>query len=499
MYFSALYFNRRMMTVALLGFASGLPLALSGATLQAWLTVEDVDLKTIGLFALVGLPYTFKFAWAPLLDRFDLPLLGRRKGWMVLCPAVIAVLCAVMSRLDPVSSLQTLGVLAVALAFVSASNDVVFDAYRTELLRAEERGAGAAVSVFAYRGAMLVSGGLALVIADLWLGWHGMFLAMGGLFAFLALAASMVPAVHTRPVASSAWGEWWGFLTMLAAGAGVYWLGSVVVLDHLMAALRTADPPWSSRGLQLARLGIETLLMLGTGLAALWAARWARFPSLLEPWDAFFSQSQAVMLLLLIVFYKLGDAFAGALSTAFLLRGLGFTAAEVGAVNKALGLACTILGALFGGWWLARRPLGASLWPALWWFGWAQAISNLAYLMLALTPKSYASMAAAIALENLCGGMGTAAFVALLMTLTDSRFTAAQFALFSALAAVGRVYVGPASGVLVEQFGWPYFFALSVLAALPGLGLLWILRLRIEAQAWAGPCNNSYAVESAAA
>jgi PAT family beta-lactamase induction signal transducer AmpG len=251
--------------------------------------------------------------------------------------------------------------------------------------------------------------------------------------------------------------------------------------------------------LQLAKLGIETLLMLGTGLAALWAARWARFPSLLEPWDAFFSQSQAVMLLLLIVFYKLGDAFAGALSTAFLLRGLGFTAAEVGAVNKALGLACTILGALFGGWWLARRPLGASLWPALWWFGWAQAISNLAYLMLALTPKSYASMAAAIALENLCGGMGTAAFVALLMTLTDSRFTAAQFALFSALAAVGRVYVGPASGVLVEQFGWPYFFALSVLAALPGLGLLWILRLRIEAQARAGPCNNSYAVESAAA
>lgn len=168
------------MAVALLGFASGLPLALSGATLQAWLTVQGVDLKTIGLFALVGLPYTFKFAWAPLLDRFDLPLLGRRKGWMVLCPAVIAVLCALMSRLDPVSSLQTLGVLAVALAFVSASNDVVFDAYRNELLLAEERGAGAAVSVFAYRGAMLVSGGLALVIADLWLGWHGMFLAMGG-------------------------------------------------------------------------------------------------------------------------------------------------------------------------------------------------------------------------------------------------------------------------------------------------------------------------------
>lgn len=498
MYFSALYLNRRMLAVALLGFASGLPLALSGATLQAWLTVEGVDLKTIGLFALVGLPYTFKFAWAPLLDRFDLPLLGRRKGWMVLCPALIAVLCAAMAQRNPATELQALGVLALALAFVSASNDVVFDAYRNELLSAEERGAGAAVSVFAYRGAMLVSGGLALVVADLWLGWKSMFVAMGGLFALLALAAGTVPKVHSSPVASAAWVEWRGFLVMLASGAGVYWLGSLLLLDVLMPIWRTADPPWSPRGLQFARLGVETLLMLAAGMAALWAARRARFPSLLEPWDAFFAQSRALALLLLIVLYKLGDAFAGALATAFLLRGLGFSAAEVGAVNKALGLACTIVGALFGGWWLARKPLADSLWPALWWFGWAQAISNFAYLMLALTPKAYASMAAAIALENLCGGMGTAAFVALLMTLTDSRFSAAQFALFSALAAVGRVYVGPASGVLVEQFGWPSFFGWTVFAALPGLVLLWALRARIEGLARAGPCNNASGAHDAA-
>lgn len=490
MYFSALYFNRRMLAVALLGFASGLPLALSGATLQAWLTVEGVDLKTIGLFALVGLPYTFKFAWAPLLDRFDLPLLGRRKGWMAGCPALIALLCAALSRLHPATDLQLLGMLALALAFVSASNDVVFDAYRNELLGAEERGAGAAVSVFAYRVAMLVSGGLALVVADLWLGWQTTFLAIGGIFGLLAIAASAVPAVHSKPVASVAWVEWRGFLAMLAAGGGVYALGSAMLTDTLMPLLRSAEPAWSARGLQLARLGIETVLMVLAGLAALWAARRAQFPSLLAPWDAFFAQPRALALVLLIVLYKLGDAFAGALSTAFLLRGLGFSAAEVGAVNKALGLACTILGALFGGWWLARRPLADSLWPALWWFGWAQAISNLAYFGLSLTPKSSLTMAAAIALENLCGGMGTAAFVALLMTLTDTRFSAAQFALFSALAAVGRVYVGPASGVLVEQFGWPHFFALTVLAALPGLALLWILRARIEGQARAGPCHT---------
>ncbi|MEY3708114.1 MAG: beta-lactamase induction signal transducer AmpG, partial [Pseudomonadota bacterium] len=151
MNFSALYFRKPMLVLALLGFSSGLPLALSGATLQAWLTVEGLDLKTIGFFALVGLPYTFKFAWAPLLDRFDVPGLPRRKGWMALCPALIALLCFAMSGLEPAKDIYLLGGLAVMLAFVSASNDVVFDAYRNELLAAEERGAGAAVSVFAYR------------------------------------------------------------------------------------------------------------------------------------------------------------------------------------------------------------------------------------------------------------------------------------------------------------------------------------------------------------
>ena len=184
-----------MLVLALLGFSSGLPLALSGATLQAWLTVEGLDLKTIGFFALVGLPYTFKFAWAPLLDRFDVPGLPRRKGWMALCPALIALLCFAMSGLEPAKDIYLLGGLAVMLAFVSASNDVVFDAYRNELLAAEERGAGAAVSVFAYRVAMLVSGGLALMLADWWFGWQGLFRVMALIFTLIAIAVLWVPVV----------------------------------------------------------------------------------------------------------------------------------------------------------------------------------------------------------------------------------------------------------------------------------------------------------------
>lgn len=452
--------NRRIAAMLLLGFASGLPLALSAGTLQAWLTVEGLDVKTIGFFALVGLPYTFKFAWAPLADRFEPPLLGRRRGWLFVSQLLLAALCFLMATLDPGASVHAVGACAVAIAFLSASQDIVFDAYRTDLLPDEERGAGAAVSVLGYRIAMLVSGGLAMIVADQWLGWPGMFRAMGVLFALLALVTAWAPRVPaTERLASDVRAELVGFAAMLVAGFATFWL------------LRRLPWEWIGSG-RFASLAADTIVLVLACVAALHAARRAGFPSFLAPWDAFFRRERAVALLAMIVLYKLGDAFAGSLSTTFLLRGAGFTPTEVGAVNKVLGMAATIVGALAGGAWLARRPLYASLML----FGVLQAVSNFGYWLLSIAPKSYALMAAAIGFENLCGGMGTAAFVAFLMALTERRFSAAQYALLSALAAVGRVYVGPVSGVYVDAFGWPSFFVFSVLAALPGLVLLRWLR-----------------------
>jgi PAT family beta-lactamase induction signal transducer AmpG len=248
---------------------------------------------------------------------------------------------------------------------------------------------------------------------------------------------------------------------MLVAGGLTAW-----VLHMAGAALL---PQGAGRFL---RLGADTVMILGAFAAGLAAARRAGFPSFVQPWDAFFERRHAIALLALIVLYKLGDAFAGSLSTAFLILGAGFTATEVGAVNKALGLIATIVGALAGGALLTR----IRLYPALMIFGVLQAVSNLGYWLIAVNPKSHALMAAAIGIENLCGGLGTAAFVAFLMGLTDARFSAAQYALLSALAAVGRVYVGPSAGVMVEAFGWPTFFLLTVFAALPGLLVLRLLR-----------------------
>lgn len=451
----------------MLGFASGLPLALSSGTLQAWLTVEGLDITTIGFFALAGLPYTFKFVWAPLADRFEPPMLaGRRRSWLLVTQIGLAALCFAMATLDPKVSVYAVGACAVAIAFLSASQDIVFDAYRTDLLDETERGAGAAVSVLGYRLAMLVSGGLALIIADLWLGWPNMFRLMGVLFAGMTLVTLWSPKPPPADtLRSEVRRELLGFVAMLGAGAATFWL------------LRQLPWQWLFGNDRFGGLAADTVVLVIACVAALRAARAAGFPSFLAPWDAFFSRERAAWLLALIVLYKLGDAFAGSLSTSFLIRGAGFTPTEVGAVNKVLGLLATIVGALAGGAWLAKRPLYASLML----FGILQAVSNFGYWLISVLPKNYTLMAAAIGFENLCGGMGTAAFVAFLMSLTDRRFSAAQYALLSALAAVGRVYVGPVSGLMVAAFGWPSFFVFSVAAALPGLALLAWLKPQVIA------------------
>jgi PAT family beta-lactamase induction signal transducer AmpG len=396
-----------------------------------------------------------------------------------------------MSGLDPDSSIQAMGICAVAIAFLSASQDVVFDAYRSDLLAESERGAGAAVSVLGYRLAMLVSGGLALILAEQWLGWPGTFRLMAGLFVALSLVSVWAPrlADTVRPT-SPVRRELVGFGAMLAAGAGVY--------------LLAASLPWQllAPG-RFGSLAIQTLCMLAAFVAALKAARWAGFPSFVQPWDAFFTRERAWALLALIVLYKLGDAFAGSLSTTFLIRGAGFTQTEVGAVNKVLGLGATIVGAVAGGAWLARRPL----YSALMLFGVLQAASNLGFWWLAtLGPEGKGvlpgavlpafdwgfvklavptpvdgGLLAVVAFENLSGGMGTAAFVAFLMSLCNQRYTATQFALLSAFASVGRVWVGPLAGVLAESIGWPSFFIVSTVLALPALAMLWWLRARVQA------------------
>nr|WP_318382516.1 muropeptide MFS transporter AmpG [uncultured Enterobacter sp.] len=389
----------------ILGFASGLPLALTSGTLQAWMTVENIDLKTIGFFSLVGQAYVFKFLWSPVMDRYTPSFLGRRRGWLLTTQVLLLIAIAAMGFLEPTNQLRWMAALAVVIAFCSASQDIVFDAWKTDVLPAEERGAGAAISVLGYRLGMLVSGGLALWLADQWLGWQGM-----------------------------------------------YWLMAALLVPCIIATLMAPEP--------------SDVIPVPKSLEQ----------AVVAPLRDFFGRNNAWLILLLIVLYKLGDAFAMSLTTTFLIRGVGFDAGEVGVVNKTLGLLATIIGALYGGVLMQRL----TLFRALLIFGLLQGVSNAGYWWLSISDKNLYSMAAAVFFENLCGGMGTAAFVALLMTLCNKSFSATQFALLSALSAVGRVYVGPIAGWFVEAHGWPTFYLFSVFAAVPGILLLLVCKQTLE-------------------
>ncbi len=184
--------NRRMLATLLLGFSSGIPLALTGSTLQAWMHAEKVDLTLIGIFSLVGLPYTLKFIWAPAMDRYMPPFLGRRRGWILLTQLALIVLLSVMAFSKPFEQPVLLAILAFLVAFASASQDIVIDAYRTELLQPEEFGTGAATANMGYRLAMLFSGAFALILSDQ-MPWKAVYLVMAATMAVGMIVTFFAP------------------------------------------------------------------------------------------------------------------------------------------------------------------------------------------------------------------------------------------------------------------------------------------------------------------
>ncbi len=389
------YGSRRVTILTAIGFSSGLPLALTGSTLQAWLVSKGINLELIGIFSIVGMPYSLKILWSPLLDRYTIPFLGRRRGWILIFQVLLAALFVFLSFLDPSTSIGLVGVVAFMIAFSSASQDIVVDAYRTEVLQPDERGAGAATTVLGYRIAMLVSGALALMLSDI-MPWKNVFLILG----IVMLSCVIFTFVAPEPFAYS---------------ASPKSLKEAVVLPLL----------------------------------------------------DYFSRPSAVSMLLFIVVFKLGDVLAASMTTPFLLD-IGFTRSEVGLVYKAFGLASTLIGALVGGGIMSRIGLNKSLWV----FAVLQALSNLSFAVLAMVGKNYYMLVCAVAIENITGGMGTAGFVAFLMSLCNTRFTATQYALLSSLMAFTRVIAGVPTGFLASNLGWTQFFMVTTLGALPGIMLL---------------------------
>lgn len=398
------FLNRRTVAVLCLSFSSGLPLVLVGSTLQAWYTMAGVNLLAIGTLTLIGQPYIFKFLWAPFLDRFVPFAMGRRRSWILLTQGMLVLGLVWMAFLSPSSTPWLLASVALMVAFFSATQDIAFDAYRTDVLLTNELGIGASLTAIGARVAILISGALALILVAK-IGWQAVYLLM---------AALMLCGMFATYFAPNPFNE-------------------VKVPRSLKEAV-------------------------------------------LAPITEFMSRRNALALLIFIAVYKLCDAMAMSLNTTFLIRGLGFSLAEIGAITKVVGLTAVLVGSFVGG--LLLPALG--LYRALFYFGLLQMFSNLSFALLSAVGKSYWLMGSAIFAENFCAGLGTVAFIVFLMSLCDKRFTATQYAFFSALMALGRVFVGPEAAVMVKYLGWTNFYISTFFIGVPALILLWWLNRRVN-------------------
>jgi PAT family beta-lactamase induction signal transducer AmpG len=421
------YLRPRVLIVTLLGFSSGLPLALSGSTLLVWMREAGVNLGTIGLFALASTPYTLKFLWAPVVDALDAPilsrLLGRRRGWLVLAQLLLIAATVFLAFTDPARAPWLVAVGALLVAAASATQDIVIDAFRVETLRPSEQAAGMASFVAAYRIGMLASTAGALFIVS---GFESLGFAKGPAWTagYLAMAALVTIGIAT---------------TLLAT-------------EPEKSAAAEADHAAQARDNPLARV----------------------FNAARGAFSEFLARDMAIAVLLFVIFYKFCDAFAGTMTAPFVID-LGFSRNDYATIVKVVGFAATLIGGFAGGAMALTMPMVTMLWIGCV----LQAASNLVFTWLALVGVNHWALAAAIIAENFTGAIGTVIFVAYLSALCKNPLhTATQFALLSALAGFARTYLSSGAGYVAEATGWPLFFVISTAAALPGFALLAWLQVR---------------------
>ncbi len=397
-------FSKNMLIVFALGFASGLPLLLTGATLKQWLAQEQVDIKMIGFFSWVGLAYSFKYLWAPLLDRYFSEKVGRRKTWMLFSQIGLVLGIVMMAMQAPTMNLANLAAWAVFVAFMSATQDIAIDAYRREILTNEEIGLGSSMGIYGYRVAMLIAGGVGVsfvadtaVLGDK-ISWNQLYFVMAGIMAFCALVTAFIPEPQREAAPKS-------------------------IVEAVIA-----------------------------------------------PFIEFFKRPEAILILVFVFAFKLGDQISGSLLTPF-YKDMGYQNAEIGLITKSFGLFSSLAGLFVGG--IALLKFGIR--KCLWAFGILQALSTASFALVVYTGPQIWSLATTVIFEDFSSGMGTAAFTAFLASITNRKFTATQFALLTSVATLGRTVFAGFGGVLKEAVGWAGFFYTGALMAIPGLVLLWWL------------------------
>jgi len=399
--------NKRLLIIFILGFSSGLPFALIGSTLQAWFASSGMSVLSTGALSLLSLPYVYRIFWAPLLDRYSLLPLGKRRSWMLVMQVLLLLGFNAMAWLSPTYSPQGMFIVGFILACFSATQDMAIDAHRTEYLSIKEHAIGASLAVFGYRLALLVAGGIALIIAQ-----------------------------HV---------SW----------AAAYRLMGFLMLFGVIATLCSREP---------------SIPMEEKGSFSL---------SLVKPIQELRSRPGIVMFLCFMFFYKLGEAFTTTTSgivMPFLIQGLGFSLEAIAYINKMMGVSSVLLGGLAAGIILMR----CSLYKSLFVFGLLQALTNVFFIILAITGKNLFVFAVAVVCDNFAAGMGSTALVALYMRLVDKRYTATQFSLFVGISTLPRILSGPIAAMLQSWFGWVGVYECAFLLALGFIPFLVKIRQQIN-------------------
>ena len=401
---SALLASPTKHAIRALGAASGLPNQLTESALQAWLKDAGLSNTAIGAMTYVALPYLLKPLWAPLIDRYPLPFLGRRRGWMFVMQLGLAAALALLALQNPATALASVTLCAFLIVFFSATQDIAIDAWRTDVSLPSERGPAAAANNLGYRATAWAAAAFALVVADHF-SWRAAYLVLAAVMLAFCVASWRAPEPHYRHA-----------------------------------------PPRTLR------------------------------ESLLAPLKELLDSPSAAILIAVVMFFKIGDAFANKLFTPFMMD-VGFSKTEIGLIVKALFTASAIGGSILGGVLMVRLGLVRSMLG----FGVLAAASNLLYCLLAAAGKSYPIMVVAVVVEHIAGAMGNIALVALIMALCDVRYSAFQYALLSAIALLPRYSLGYPAGWIADHGGWYLYYVTSFALALPGLVMVWLTRSRIDA------------------
>lgn len=480
-----------------LGFSSGLPILLVFGTLSAWLNDAGISKSTITYFSWASLGYAFKFLWSPLIDQGRLPiitrLLGKRRSWLLLCQILLLLILAGMAFVDPAGgdgALTMMALLAVALGFVSASQDIVVDAYRIEITPPHLMGMSATAATFGYRVGMIIAGTLGLVLADTlgstnehyhYVAWQTTYLVMACFMWVGIITTLLIKEPKNQKAALDTKGSqqllllfliilipfiavfyWWKPLLWLLLGQTAE---SVAAMSHLAQFMLSLLRFLTATG---ACIYVAYLLILTKAVKTDVAldAYWTPVREFVQRYPL----KLVVLILLLIGFYRVSDMVLGVIATVF-YQDLGFGKADIGYVSKFFGLGMTLVGVFIGGWLSVRLGvmrvllLGAIL----------AAVTNLLFVWLARVGDNFTVLVMVISADNLAAGIATIAFVTFLSRLSNIQFTAVQYAVFSSLMALLPRFIGGYAGTIVEISSYQTFFLITTLMGLPIIVLVWLV------------------------